>query len=342
MNLSEKMLPASIDNGYHDDENSWVWGSSVIKGEDGRYYMFVACWSKILPFHPGWLLGSEVRLVVSDNPCGPFRYKKTILSQRGQMYWDGVSVFNPRVIKHNDKYVLFYTGTTHPFTLKQCNKDSSAAVTVARTNKRIGIAVSDTIDGEWKRFDEPVITTRCGMFDSLLVTNASPCVLDDNKILVIYKARGYLEDNGNLDFIHSDMYLGWAMLDENYKIIERCNKPIFNENIVVEDPFIWKDKNKFHMIAKDMSGNLCGQIQSGMYAESLDGKSWFIHKNEMSYTREIMLDGGNIRKLGNMERPFILFEVGKMSCIYFASSDGIGSGFDGIKNTFNISIKLVE
>ena len=31
-------------------EGWWVWGSSVIKGEDGKYHMFVSRFPKSLPF----------------------------------------------------------------------------------------------------------------------------------------------------------------------------------------------------------------------------------------------------------------------------------------------------
>lgn len=39
--------PAFESSGY------WVWGSSVIKGEDNKYHMFVSRFPTSLPFHPG-------------------------------------------------------------------------------------------------------------------------------------------------------------------------------------------------------------------------------------------------------------------------------------------------
>ena len=41
-------------------EGWWVWGSSVIKGDDGKYHMFVSRFPKSLPFHPGWMVASEI------------------------------------------------------------------------------------------------------------------------------------------------------------------------------------------------------------------------------------------------------------------------------------------
>ena len=34
-------------------EGYWAWGSSVVKGDDGKYHMFVSRFPKSLPFHPG-------------------------------------------------------------------------------------------------------------------------------------------------------------------------------------------------------------------------------------------------------------------------------------------------
>ena len=51
-------------------EGWWVWGSSVIKGDDGKYHMFVSRFPKSLPFHPGWMIASEIVHATSDVPQG--------------------------------------------------------------------------------------------------------------------------------------------------------------------------------------------------------------------------------------------------------------------------------
>jgi len=52
--------PAFASEGY------WVWGSSIVKGDDGKYHMFVSRFPKKLPFHPGWMVASEIVHAVSD------------------------------------------------------------------------------------------------------------------------------------------------------------------------------------------------------------------------------------------------------------------------------------
>ena len=91
-------------------EGYWVWGSSVVKGDDGKYHMFVS-----LPFHPGWMVASEIVHAVSEVPQGPYRFSEVALPARGAQYWDGRSTHNPRILKQNGKYYLIYMGSTHPF-----------------------------------------------------------------------------------------------------------------------------------------------------------------------------------------------------------------------------------
>ena len=57
-------------------EGYWSWGSSVVKGEDGKYHMFVSRFPKSLPFHPGWMIASEVVHAVSDIPEGPYQFQR--------------------------------------------------------------------------------------------------------------------------------------------------------------------------------------------------------------------------------------------------------------------------
>lgn len=339
MNLSEKMKPVKMKAAF-ELENKYVWGASVVKGQDGKYHMFADVWDKTVPFHPGWLVVSRIVEAVSETPEGPYKYERTLFEQRGNMYWDGMSVFNPHVIKHNGKYVMFYTGTTYPFSKKYVHENLDDASRVARSNKRIGIAVCDTPGGTWKRFDKPAIDISLTGFDNFLTTNAAPCVMENGDILVVFKTRGYLEDNGEMIDLHSDMQFNSCILDKDtYEVKYRGDKPLFGD-VSLEDPFIWLENNKYYMIAKDMTGNVCGERQSGIFAESDDGLEWKLHYGEKSYVRTIKYEDGSEKTLGNMERPFILFDNGKMTDIYFASSDGNGHGFDGMTRSFNMCIEL--
>ena len=133
-------------------EGYWAWGSSVVKGDDGKYHMFVSRFPKSLPFHPGWMVASEIVHAVSEIPQGPYRFSEVALPARGAQYWDGRSTHNPRILRQNGKYYLIYMGSTHPFadpTYEQLTLKSPWC-TVARANKRVGLAVADSLTVEWE------------------------------------------------------------------------------------------------------------------------------------------------------------------------------------------------
>ena len=344
--LNEVSYPPTLNNGFSMD-GYWVWCGSVVKGEDGRYHMFASRWRKTLPMHPGWLLESEVVRASCDTPDGVFEFEEVVLPARGAQFWDGRSTHNPHIIKYKGKYVLYYMGTTHPFTDVKENEEVTTrdgCVICARANKRIGVAVSDSVSGPWERFDEPVLGTRPECFDNFLVSNPAPCVTPEGKILLIYKARSYAK-KPYPEFLHGKMLFGAAVADAPWeKHIPVSDKPLLEgTEYEIEDPFVWYKDGCYHLIAKDMRGNICGEKLSGIYAVSKDGTKWDFEIGRLFYSRNLVLENGEKTELGNMERPFILFDEGKPICAYFAVSDGKdGLGFANCTRTWNMPIKLKE
>ncbi len=336
--IKELMLPAPVGGGLKID-GYWVWDGSVIQGEDNKYHMFAARWKKEHGgMHPNWLLHSEIIRAKSDTPEGPFQFEEVVIPARGAQFWNGRSVFNSTIRRINGMFVLFYTGTTHPF----CNNDPEAsAVTCARANKRIGIATSKSVYGPWDIKEAPALQTRPDCFDSFLTTNAAPCVMDNGNIFMMYKARAYIEKPYNKP-LNGNMTFGMAYaesLDSGFK--HMSDKPIFDSSVEFEDPFIWHDKDGFNMIAKDMSGNACGEMYGGVHALSQDGINWEFEKDVAFYSRYVLWDDGQVRHMGNMERPFILFHKDKPTHIYFSTSDGsFEGGFTDANDTWNMVIPL--
>ncbi|MGL4739177.1 MAG: glycoside hydrolase family protein, partial [Cellulosilyticaceae bacterium] len=196
MNLKESMLPAPLDGGFK-MEGYWVWCGSVVKGEDDKYHMFASRWSKELPMHPGWLFGSEIVRAVSDTPEGPYVFEEVVLDRRGPQYWDGRTTHNPMIMKHQDKYLLYYMGTTHPFREPQEGDQfgiGSHLHILACANQRIGLAIADSVYGPWERFDAPILSTRPDCFDNFFVNNPSPIVMPEGNVSMIYKSREYKKD----------------------------------------------------------------------------------------------------------------------------------------------------
>ena len=342
--LSNYMLPAPVGAGFAMD-GYWVWDGSVVKGEDGRYHMFASRWPKAFPMHPGWMVASEVVRASCDTPDGTYRFEEVVLPARGPQYWDGRATHNPHITKIGDQYVLYYTGMTHPFSDPDPDlplTGSDPRVIVSRSHKRTGIATSNSVFGPWKRFDKPLIDTRPGEYDNFLISNAVPCQCPDGEVLVVYKSIGYQERPFTGLSVHKPkMELGAVIADrfDGDYTAKRTSAPMIDH--IVEDPFIWHDEDGYNIMVKDMSGGFCGELMGGIHGLSSDGMHWEFEKNSLFYSRNVLWDDGVVREMGNLDRPFILFEDGKPTHVFFATSNGKdGSGFCGASKTWVMVIPL--
>lgn len=337
--IFERLLPAPVNGGFRMDDY-WVWCGSVVLGEDGKYHMFASRWPKWLPMHPGWLVCSEIVRAVAVTPEGPYHFEEVVLPSRGAQYWDGRSTHNPHIIKHEDTYLLYYMGSTHPFGEPQPGDGygmEDYRCISARANKRIGLAVSKSVHGPWIRMDSPIVNVRPGRYDSYLVSNPAPCVHDDGSVLMIYKSRQY---EGNT---FGNMTIGVSCADQYegpYRVL--TDDPVFpSERFHIEDPFLWKSENGYELIAKDMEGNLCGEKHGGIHAHSPNGLSWKLSDDPKSYSRTVKWNNGTIQTMGNFERPFLLFHEGKPTHLFAAVADGPG-GFRQAKHTWNMVIPIAQ
>lgn len=342
-NLKAHFLPAPVGGGFSMDD-WWVWCGSVIRGDDGKYHMFASRWPKSLPFHPGWGVASEVVRAVADKPEGPYTFAGVVLPARGAGYWDGRSTHNPVIQKCGDTYVLFYMGTTYPFPDPVGDQlhHNSPDWLAARAGKRIGIATASSVCGPWTRSDKPALDVRCGCFDDFLTSNPAPCLNEDGSCLLVYKTRSYRKPPyipGEDMF--SDMKLGVAWADHYTGQFRRLSEePLFDEKEgVIEDPFIWRRTDgSFAMIAKDWKGTYTGEAGSGVYARSEDGVKWQVEQGFSAFTREVEWDDGKVRTMGNMDRPFLLFDGDEATHLFVATNDGAEAGFATMTRSWNACI----
>ncbi len=94
--------------------------------------------------------------------------------------WEGASVFTPNILVAEGKYWLFYTGISSSYYDKPFNPDS-----------KIGIAVSDSPNGPWKKLSSHPALTNSEVstdFDSHLVDDAC-LMVRDGKYWFYYKGR---------------------------------------------------------------------------------------------------------------------------------------------------------
>lgn len=328
------LAPAFESEGY------WVWGSSAIRDDDGRYHLFVSRFPKTLPFHPGWMVASEIVHAVAEHPQGPYTFSDVALPARGAQYWDGRSTHNPRIVRHGGKYHLFYMGSTHPFAEPTYDELTLASkwCIVGRTNKRIGVAMADTPYGPWERFDSPILDTRPDTFYSLLTSNPAPVVREDGSVLLIFKGRSYIGDSG-----YSDMALGVAEAPSirGPYTVQNNRQPILQQDgqCEAEDPFLWQDSTGYHIIFKDHVAKLTGEKGGGAMAHSQEGIHWTPDSDPKAYSLTVEWNNGTISRQGQVERPFILFEDGKPTYVFFATMDGPG-GFENATRSWNMVIPI--
>jgi hypothetical protein len=103
--------------------------------------------------------------------------------------WDEQSVFTPNILVAEGKYWLFYTAVPKPF----INKGSNI------TKTAIGIAVSGSPDGPWKKLNSnPILkaTADPQEFDSMRVDDAC-LIVRNGKYWMYYKGRQWNNTPGN-------------------------------------------------------------------------------------------------------------------------------------------------
>ncbi len=334
----DQLLPAPIGGGF-EMEDYWVWGSSVIKGEDGKYHMFVSRWAKDIGFGK-WVTNSEIVRAVSDTPVGPYEFQEVVLPVRGKGYFDGLVTHNPRIIKYQGYYLLYYMGSTYDFKIPETNENIWAdnRAQKAWMNKRIGMAYAESVEGPWKRMDKPILEPRPGKWDATITSNPSPVVNEKTgEILLIYKS--------STSGLTPPLLLGAckaAEMDGPYSRIH--DDPIFNfdtsesnENDV-EDPYVWWMDDHYELIMKDRFGHICGERGGGIHALSNDGVNWELASKPLAYSKNILWDNGKKTYQNHFERPSLLIEDGKPTHLFAAT--GIGPEEWVFEKTWNMVIPL--
>jgi len=336
----DRLLPAPVGGGFSMD-GYWIWGSSVIKGEDEHYHMFASRWLKSIGFDK-WVSNSEVVRAVSDTPEGPYTFEEVVLPVRGKQYFDGLVTHNPRIVKYKDTYLLYYVGTTYNFPVPE---DSTILMDVfnsvgreAWMNKRVGLAVSKSVYGPWERMDRPVIDPRPGKWDASITSNPAPVVNPKTgEILLMYKSSSMGPE--------PPLLLGVSKADHYNGPYKRLSdSPIFrfetedNQANDAEDPCVWWTGKRYEVIMKDRFGHICGEEGGGIHAWSEDGVNWNLFENVKAYSRTIKWDDGTETFQNHFERPSLLIEDGVPTHLFAATGTGPESW--EFEHTWNMVIPL--
>ncbi len=322
-------LPRS---GIFIDPNYFIWGGSVYRDQDGTCHMYYSRWPRSMGMH-AWTTNSEVAHAVASGPHGPFRHVDVALPRRGAEYWDGLCTHNPTVHKFGDKLYLYYTGNTGDDV-----SPTDGLNWVHRNNQRIGVAVSDSPEGPWRRMDAPVIPTSSdvGAPDHLCVANPAVTSRPTGGYLMVYKAvaaQNPLPFGGPVTHLAATAKYPTGPFEKNLT-------PIFTfpgHNFPAEDPYIWHDGDAYLAVVKDFDGSFTGSGRSLAVFRSPDGFDWAPAGNTLLSSTEIVDKDGAPMRLHRLERPQLLVEDGKPLVLYCAASPDTSES-----HSFNVHIPIQD
>lgn len=287
------------------DPGYFVWGGTLVQGNDGNYHLYYSRWKQSFGFE-SWVTHSEIAHAVGNTPEGPFHFHDVALGIRGQQFWDGLVAHNPTIHRFGGRYYLYYMGNTGD------GKVLSTLNWVHRNNQRIGVAVADDPNGPWLRFDRPLIdvSSNRDAADSLCVANPSITQGRDGRYYLLYKAVGLQK---TLPFGGPVVHL-MAVGDSPVGPFRKIPKPLFTipgNNFPFEDPYFWFDRRRDHYFAllKDNHGTVSGLGHSSLILyQSSDAEHW--EKAPHWFVSDLALHwrGRPVEPVERMERPQLAFD----------------------------------
>lgn len=293
-------------------EDYYVWCNSPIEGNDGKIHVFFSRWDKKKGMG-GWIKGCEICHATADKPEGPYEFKSIVFAPR-EGFFDATTCHNPSIKKVDGKYCLLYMGNNN-----------------GKTNtKRIGLATADSLYGPWQRPDQPLLEPGPeGAWDDHCTTNPALIKHPNGQYWLYYKSwntKAYETDPGP---IKGNRKYGLAIADKLEGLyVKYSGNPVIDfsgkgNNTQLEDAFVWMEKKKFYMIARDMGWY---NHENGILLQSKDGLHWndpeIAYYGAEHYGIQQPPAPAHLKKYGRFERPQILFLKGKPAYLFCTSQGG--------------------
>ncbi len=310
----------------------FVWCGTMAKDDAGRCHLYFSRWPKATTFR-GWVSHSEVGHAVADSPLGPYRFEAIALKGTGAGTWDRHMIHNPTVLRHGDKYFLYYTGTNGNANWREgAPLLSDDDYWFCRNNQRIGVAVADDPAGPWRRFEKPLLDVSATGWDTLITTNPSVAATPDGRFLMIYKTASPGEKPAG-KVVH-----GVAFADNPLGPFKKHPDPIFTHataEFPAEDPYVWHAGDRYCAIVKDMGGHFTDAGRSLVLFDSPDGIQWKLADHPLVSTLQIPWADGPPQKVRNLERPQLHLEKGRPAVLFCAARPETKP-----EHSFNVHIPL--
>ncbi|WP_345955562.1 glycoside hydrolase family protein [Mucilaginibacter sp. PAMB04168] len=295
-------------------EGYYVWCNSPIEGPDGKIHIFFSRWVATKKMG-GWINGSEICHAVADSPEGEFKFVDVVLAPRGPGHWDATTCHNPSIKFVDGQYCLFFMGNSN-----------------GKTNtKRIGLATAPTLNGPWKRPDQPLLEAGpAGAWDDHCTTNPAFIKQTNGEYWLYYKSWNTAEyENSKDPLVRGNRKYGLAISRklegpyikyEHNPVIDFSSRP---NNAQLEDAFVWMDKGRINMLARDMG---IFNHEYGLLMQSKNGKKWnepqVAYYDAAHYHIVQPSPPSYLKKYGRFERPQLLFQNGKPTYLFTTSQGG--------------------
>lgn len=305
-----------------DEPGYTIWGSSPIIDETGKVHLFVARWPAGLRVDPGWRSHSEIAHYIADNPEGPFTFSDVALTGTGKDTWDKFGAHNPAIHKIGDKYYLFYIGNNNP---KRPAHPS---------NQCIGLAVSENLNGPWKRVGENGLILSPPQNPDYW--NYKPTNGVNNPAFLQHPNGGYF-----LYFKSQGGKMGVAIAENPEGPYVQLPFPVTRNNQAVEDGYAFVMDGKICLLTTDNHGLI--EKGGGILWKSDDGIH-FDEKEQGYFPFSKYIPKENVQKakqiygpMIKLERPQVLMLDEKPAYLYAPS----GYNIYGVERTFSYVLKGV-
>jgi len=287
--------PAPKGSGFAMD-GYFVWCGSVLQ-VDGTYHLFASRWPEATTFPEGYRENSEIVRAVAGHPMGPYTFQEVVIGRREKGKWDSGMAHNPAIYRVGDTFVLYYIGSAIGSRLRQ-----------------IGIATARKITGPWARRERPL-----ALGTNEDANNPSACFASDGQVKLIWRTRDL-----RVCISSARTYEG------PYTLANRNVWPAAR----LEDFFFFRQDNLYHLVCEDNQGAITGQERWGAHLVSADGiHDWKTADIQPVYDHEILFADGTRFRPQRRERPWLLFENGRITHLFTAVFDG--------RSTWNQPVPIV-
>jgi len=281
------------------------------------------------------LLNYEIDFPTFSDEVKALNGKEIVLEGRGPGYWDAYTAHNPRIKYFDGKYYLYYMSTNTGGRLlldEEFNQARNGVITnefraLVRMNQRIGVAVSESVNGPWKRLDQPIVEPS----GPIAQITCNPALAERPNGGYIMIVRG---DKPNIKYAngkwpdHNELIRSQAIaLSDSPLGPWEIQPKLAVGDLNSEDPAIWYDSKRKRYYGVYHAFGYMGMITS------IDGINWEKAKHYKVLDKSLKKSDGTEINANRLERPFIYVEDGVAKVLTVAV-------FENNKNSYSLFIPL--